>query len=478
MGSGSPRRPPVSHRTGGLPLGKRDIIIKKKDKSRPQGKCGKYGEDFSLNRVVSRLFNARRILKHTQLEGPLPDDDTLLRRAFRVAWPSTLESFLVALVSVVDTIMVSSLGAAAIAAIGLTGQPKFICLAVFLSVNVAVSAIVARRKGEGDREGANRVMVQAILLTVVLTVVITALALIFAEPVLRLAGTNEDTHALATGYFRIIVGCQFFNVLNMVINAAQRGVGNTKIAMRTNIVSNLVNIVFNYLLIGGHLGFPALGVNGAAIATVLGTIVASGMAICSVLNPDNFLYLFYSKKALRFDRKTLGSIANIGSATLAEQLFLRFGFLLYTMVVARLGTNAFAAHQIGMNIITISFAFGDGLSVASVSLVGQSLGEKRPDLAKVYGGFCQRLGFICSAAVAFVYVTFGRDVFRLFSAEQEILDYGSMIMDFVAVIVFLQISQVIYSGCLRGGGDIQFPFHHFNFRFTGEKALPPSSKKR
>ena len=164
-------------------------------------------EDWELNRVASLLFNARRILKRTQLEGPLPDDGDLLRRAFRVAWPSTLESFLVALVSVVDTIMVSSLGAAAIAAIGLTGQPKFICLAVFLSVNVAVSAIVARRKGEGDREGANRVLVQAILITVVLTVVITALALIFAEPVLRLAGTNEDTHELATGYFRIIVGC-------------------------------------------------------------------------------------------------------------------------------------------------------------------------------------------------------------------------------------------------------------------------------
>ena len=306
-----------------------------------------------MNRVASLLFNARRILKRTQLEGPLPDDGDLLRRAFRVAWPSTLESFLVALVSVVDTIMVSSLGAAAIAAIGLTGQPKFICLAVFLSVNVAVSAIVARRKGEGDREGANRVLVQAILITVVLTVVITALALIFAEPVLRLAGTNEDTHELATGYFRIIVGCQFFNVLNMVINAAQRGVGNTKIAMRTNIVSNLVNIVFNYLLIGGNFGFPALGVNGAAIATVLGTVVASGMALRSVMHPDSFLCLFYNKRPVGFDRKTLGSIANIGSATLAEQLFLRFGFLMYTMVVARLGTNAFAAHQIGMNIITI-----------------------------------------------------------------------------------------------------------------------------
>lgn len=242
----------------------------------------------------------------------------------------------------------------------------------------------------------------------------------------------------------------------MSVNAAQRGAGNTKIAMRTNITSNLVNIVCNYLLIGGHFGFPALGVNGAAIATVIGTVVACGMALRSVMHPDSFLYLFHGAQKRGFDAETLRGIANIGSSTLAEQLFLRFGFLMYTMVVARLGTNAFAAHQIGMNIITISFAFGDGLSVASVSLAGQSLGAQRPDLAKVYGGFCQRLGFLCSAALALFYVTLGREVFRLFSDDPEILDYGSIIMDFVAVIVFLQVSQVIYSGCLRGGGDTKF----------------------
>lgn len=409
-----------------------------------------------MNRALALLFNAQRILKDTPARGELPDNAALLRRAFRVAWPSTLESFLVALVSVVDTIMVSSLGAPAIAAIGLTNQPKFICLALFLSMNVAVSAIVARRKGEGNREGANRVLRQAILLTVLFAAVVTAAALLLAEPVLRFAGTNEDTHALATGYFRIIVGCQIFNVLNMVINAAQRGVGNTKIAMRTNITSNLVNIVCNYLLIGGHFGFPALGVNGAAIATVIGTVVACGMALRSVTHPDSFLYLFYGSEKRGFDAGTLRSIANIGSSTLAEQLFLRFGFLMYTMVVARLGTIAFAAHQIGMNIITISFAFGDGLSVASVSLAGQSLGEQRPDLAKIYGGFCQRLGFLCSALLAVFYTTLGREVFRLFSGDPEILDYGSVIMRFLAVIVFLQVAQVIYSGCLRGGGDTKY----------------------
>lgn len=416
-----------------------------------------------MTQAVSWLFNAQRILKNTEKKGPVPDDASLLRRAFRVAWPSTLESFLVALVSLVDTIMVSSLGAAAIAAIGLTNQPKFICLAMFLSVNVAVSALVARRRGEGDRRGAVSVLRQAILLTVLLTAAITVLAEIFTEPVLRLAGTNEDTHALASGYFRIIVGFQFFSVINMVINAAQRGAGNTKIAMRTNLVSNLVNIVCNYLLIGGHFGFPALGVNGAAIATVIGTVVASGMALFSVLHPDQFLYLFYreeteeeARRPRLFDRKTLGSIANIGSSTLAEQLFLRMGFLMYTMVVARLGTVEFASHQIGMNVLTISFAFGDGLSIAAVSLVGQSLGEKRPDLAKVYGGFCQRLGLICSCVLGVVYVAFGRYIFRLFSDDPVILNYGAVIMDFIAVVVFMQISQVIYSGCLRGGGDTRY----------------------
>lgn len=409
-----------------------------------------------MNRIATLFFGTSRILKHTTSAGPMPDDDTLIRKALRVAWPSTLESFLVALVGVIDTIMVSSLGAAAIAAIGLTTQPKFICLSLFISLNVAVSALVARRKGEGDREGANRVLVQAMMLTVGLALVVSALALVFAEPILRLAGTNTDTHTMAVDYFRIVVGGQFFGVINMVINAAQRGVGNTKIALRTNIVSNLVNIVFNFLLIGGHFGFPALGVRGAAIATVLGTVVAAGMALRSISKTESFLHLFHCKNPLRFDKKTLGSMANIGSATLAEQLFMRLGFLMYTMIVAHLGTNAFAAHQIGMNIISISFAFGDGLSVAAVSLVGQSLGQGRKDLAKVYGGICQRLGFLCSAAVAVIYVILGRQIFGLFSADAGILDSGAMIMDFVAIIVFLQISQVIYSGCLRGGGDTRF----------------------
>lgn len=405
--------------------------------------------------LLSKLLRTRAALHGDAPEGLIPADQDLLKETLRIAWPSMLESFLVALVGFIDTIMVSSLGTAAIAAVGLTTQPKFICLAVFLSLNVAVSALVARRRGQEEPEKANRVLVQAILITLGLTLIISTAAVVFADPIMRLAGTAEDTHEDAVAYFRIITGGMVFNTLTMVINAAQRGAGNTRIAMKTNIAANAVNICFNYLLIGGNLGFPKLGIRGAAIATVLGTVVACGMSIRSTLHRDRFISL-RGHIRVSFDRETMRAIANIGSSTLAEQLFLRIGFLTYSIIVANLGTTAFAAHQVGMNIMSISFSFGDGLSVASVALVGRSLGEQRRDLARIYGGICQKVGIFFSTVLAVIYLLFSRPIFLLFSSETDILSYGDMIMRLMVVVVFLQISQVVFTGCLRGAGDARY----------------------
>lgn len=402
------------------------------------------------------ILNISKILHGQPPLGEIPGKKQIVKRTIQIAWPSILESFLVSLVSFIDTIMVSTLGKEAIAAVGLTTQPKFIGLALFLSLNVAVSALVARRKGQEDRENANRVLVQAITIVLVLTVVVSIACVAFADPILRMAGSAEDTHNDAVAYFRIIMGGIFFNVMSLVINAAQRGAGNTKIAMKTNLVSNGVNIVFNYLLIGGNLGFPKLGVSGAAIATVLGTVCAFAMSLYSVTrHTDRFLCLRIYHK-LGFDRPTMSAIVNIGSSTLAEQIFLRIGFLTYAIIVANLGTTAFAAHQVGMNIMNLSFSLGDGLSVAAVALVGQSLGAKREDLARIYGGVCQRIGIFFACIMSIIFICFGRYIFMLFSNEQEILDYGEMIMDLLTVVVFFQITQVIFSGCLRGAGDTRY----------------------
>ncbi len=400
------------------------------------------------------FVNAQRVCRGMEM-GEVPPEKTIIRDVLHVAWPSVLESFFVGLAGMVDTIMVGALGSYAIAAVGLTTQPKFLGLALFLSMNVAVSAIVARRKGENDRESANRVVRMVLLITVLLTAVISAAFVAFASPIVAMVGSQPDTHEYAVDYLRIIMGGQIFSTVSLVLNAAQRGAGNTRIAMVTNLISNIVNVLFNYLLIGGNFGFPALGVRGAALATVIGTICACVLSICSVLHRNGFVYLGAVKGWLA-DKLSVRSLLSVGSSAFVEQVCLRIGFLLFSMTVAHLGTTELAAHQIGMNMMHMSFTFGDGLSVASVTLIGQSLGRKRPDMAKIYGSVAQKIGLICAFVVAVFYFFFGKSLFLLFSNEQVILDYGATIMRVLSVMLFFQILQVVQFGCLRGAGDTRF----------------------
>ncbi len=402
------------------------------------------------------LFNAKNILKNHGLNTEIPSNRDFLASTVRIAWPAALESFLMALTVFVDTIMVGSLGSYAIAAIGLTNQPKFICLAVFIALSTAISAVTARRKGEEKQDAANQVLLQSIFIIIILGVCITTLALIFSEQILLFAGSQADTHEESVAYFRIIIAGLLFQALTMGINAAQRGVGKTRISMRANVSMSLVNVLFNYLLIGGNFGFPALGVTGAAIATLLGFFTGFIVSLTSVLRKKEYLYLLCKSNTLKFKAPIYRSLYKVGSGTFVEQAFLRIGFLLTALVIANLGTTAFAAHQIGMTIITISFSIGDGLSVASVSLVGQSLGQKRTDLARVYGSFCQQLGFLFSLIIAIVYIIFGEHIYSLFATDTAILEYGSIIMKLVAFIVMLQIAQLIFGGCLRGAGDTKY----------------------
>ncbi|MEG2193039.1 MAG: MATE family efflux transporter, partial [Oscillospiraceae bacterium] len=340
-----------------------------------------------IYKLYLKFFEPQKLLGRFEAKGDLPTSAEIVRKTVNVAWPAVVESFLVSLVSFIDSMMVSNLGTYAIAAVGLTNQPKFLGFAFFISLNVATSALVARRRGEDDRDAANRTLKQVLIIMSVLLVVVITTFVGFAEPLLKLVGAQADTIGPAMEYFRIIMGFSFFQLISMTINAAQRGAGHTKIAMRTNMISNGVNIVFNYLLIEGHFGFPALGVRGAAIATIIGSACACVISIASICQPESYLYIFYTE-GIKFDKRTLRSIFDLSTSTMAEQVFMRVGFMLFTMIVARLGTTAYAAHQIGMNCMNLSFAFGDGFNVAAVSLVGMSLGAKREDLAAVYGGAC------------------------------------------------------------------------------------------
>ena len=329
------------------------------------------------------------------------DSKELVLEAIRMAWPAVLESFFVALAGMIDTMMVSTLGTYAVAAVGLTTQPKFIALALFLSSNIAVNALAARRFGQKNRENANKILYTAIVFVIISALIISTVTFIGADQIIRWCGSNADTHEAGVTYFRVIQAGMIFNVLSLVINAAQRGCGNTQIAMTTNVTSSIVNIVFNYLLIGGNFGFPRLGMFGAALATVLGTVVACIMSIISISKSDCFLsipYIIKHKIKPGFD--AFRSIISLSFNLLLENIAMRIGFLTTSIIAAKLGTDAFAAHQVGMNLLSLAFSLGDGMQVAAVALIGRSLGEKNTEIAKHYGNICQKIGFIISVVLA------------------------------------------------------------------------------
>lgn len=374
-----------------------------------------------------------------------------------MAWPAILESFFVALAGLIDSYMVSSLGSSAVAAIGLTTQPKFMALALFFATNVAVSALVARRKGAERRDQANNIALTAFIFVIIAAIILSMTLSMLADPIIRFCGSDTDTHTGAVIYYKIIIGGMIFNCVQMVINAAQRGSGNTKITMRTNITSNTVNVIFNYLLIGGHFGFPALGIRGAALATVLGTVVACVMSIISIMPKDCFVSIPYLiKEKIRPSFEALKNLIKVGYGIFFEQILIRVGFMSTSLMAADQGTFALAAHQVAMNIMGLSFSFGDGLQAAAVALIGQSLGAKKPDKAKEYGSTCRFLGGCISILLAIIYFFGARKLFSMFFVEPEIVEYGVHIMYIIIVVCIFQISQVIYMGCLRGAGDTLF----------------------
>lgn len=377
-----------------------------------------------------------------------------IKKTLDMAWPAMLESFFAAFAGLVDSLMVSSLGSYAVAAVGLTTQPKFLGLSLFIASNVAISALVARRKGEDKKEEANKIFSTFLVFLLAAAVFMSIALVVFADPIIRLCGSEELTHDSAVTYFRIIMGGMLFNVLQMGINSAQRGAGNTRITMRTNLVSNTVNIIFNYLLIQGHFGFPALGIRGAALATVLGTVVSSIMSIWSVWKKDNFIsipYILLNK--IRPGWEAMKNIVKVGYSVFAEQVLMRIGFMLTAIMAADQGTSAMAAHQVGMNIMGLSFSFGDGLQATAVALIGYSLGAGKPEKAKAYGRTCRMIGGVISVILAVTYFFGANLLMEMFFEEKDIVAIGVSIMRVIIFVVILQIAQVIYMGCLRGAGD-------------------------
>jgi putative MATE family efflux protein len=267
-----------------------------------------------------------------------------------------------------------------------------------------------------------------------------------------------DAASIAGGtiYFRVQCIGLLGLALTSTATASLRGVGNSRTSMVYNMIANVVNVCFNYLMIYGNFGFPRWEVMGASLATIIGQFVAFFLAMRALLGNKNFIRLRFAD-GFKPDRETIGSIVRIGLPALAEQAIMRVGMITYTKIVTSLGTVLYATHMACTNIQGMSFMIGQAFAISATSLVGQSLGKHRPDMANYYTLRTRRIGMTVSVILALTFFFFGRQIMALYvggSPESaQIIETGALIMRMVAVMLPLQSSQFILAGALRGAGD-------------------------
>lgn len=372
-----------------------------------------------------------------------------------LTWPTLAENLLTSVMSMADMIMVGALGAYALSAVGLVTQPKFIMMAAFMAMNIGTTALVAQFKGARNPDNANIALNQAILLCIVMTAIVCLATALTAEPLIRLiAGSEISEKTIIEGlkYYRIQIYGFPSVALSFTINAALRGAGNTRATFYNNTVANIVNVALNYCLINGRFGFPRLEVTGASLATVIGQFVGLVMALIVVTGGKQYIRLYLTKH-WKIDFSMLKRIVNIGIPSFIEQIIMRIGALWFTTIVTTLGDISYAAHMVTMNIQQLAFTTGMAFGTAATTLVGQSIGRKRIDLAKVYVRMTQMLGLIVSIIIAIFMFACGKMLSRMYSDDLMIISLAADMIKIIAIVNPVMNARFIFASALRGAGD-------------------------
>lgn len=387
-----------------------------------------------------------------------------------LALPAMIENILQVLIGTVDTYFVGKIGTEAIAGVGITNLIMNIYIAFFLALGVGATAIVSRNIGANNFENANNAVKQSIIMALGIGTIFGIINFIFSENILLFLGVEERVIEYALPYFLSVAVPAVFLCLMMVLSSSLRGAGDTKTPMKVAIVSNIINIVLDYILIFGIFEFNGLGILGAGIATTISRIVGVILLLRKINGNKTIIHVNIFDK-WHIDKEILKSITKIGLPAGIEKLIMRFGQLVYGGLIIKIGTEAYAAHNIAGTIETFSYLPGMGFGVAAATLVGQSLGAKKTDEAQKYGLISYFLATGFMVVVGAIFYIFAPFLAGLFSEDLEVIDLVVKVLRIIALVQpFLCITLVITSA-LQGAGDTKFPMYSTFIGIWGVRVL-------
>ncbi|MBS9462122.1 MATE family efflux transporter [Flagellimonas sp. 389] len=379
-----------------------------------------------------------------------------IRKAiFMLSIPMILEMLMESIFALVDIAYVSQVSVNAVATIGLTESVITLVYALAIGLSMAATAIVARRIGEKDVQGARIAAVQAIGLGILISIGLGIMGIFYAKEILGLMGGEPDLIAEGYGYTQFLIGGNITIMLLFMINAIFRGAGDASIAMWALILSNGLNIILDPIFIFGWGPVPEYGVMGAAIATNIGRGTA-------VLFQLGILFFGWSKiklalKDLVFNLNVMINLVKVSLGGIAQFLIGTSSWVFLMRIMSEFGSEVLAGYTIAIRVMMFSLMPSWGMSNAAATLVGQNLGAKQPERAEISVWKTGKYNAYFMGLVSILYLVFAETIISWFNVTPSVVENGALCLQIIAIGYVFYAYGMVLTQAFNGSGDTKTP---------------------
>ncbi len=381
---------------------------------------------------------------------------TFYRRLFVLAIPIVLQNLITSSLNMLDTMMIGSLGEVELAAVGVANQFYFLYSLLVMGVGAGCSILIAQLWGKGDEKKVKSVLQIGLLTGIVFSIIFMVIGFMGAESIIALFNPDVEVVRLGSNYLRISIFSYLATAISFVFAGALRSIGNTSLPMWGSLTGLIVNGVFNAILIFGLLGFPALGVAGAAIATLMARLVE-----CLII----LMVVFFKVKPLKLTKEHFKCLDPIIAKMLYQaalpvvlnEACWGFANIAYAMIYGHIGVNAIATTQITTTVMNLFMIIVFGMAHASVVVIGNEIGANRETEAILYARKIIRLVSIIAIVMAVGLVLLSPVIVGVYNVSEIVRQDAIKILIIYAIFMLPRVyNGVQIVGILRGGGDAKY----------------------
>lgn len=405
----------------------------------------------------SSLFSGLYSDIRDSLKGKARDytSGSIPRAIIVLSVPMVLEMFMQSIFEVVDIFFVGKLGADAVAAVGLTASLIILIFAVGLGIAMAAGAMVARRIGENDFEGAAKATGQAFWASVVSAIPVGIIAILVADDLLSLMGASSTVIDVGSGYTAILLGGNVTIILLFLFNAIFRAAGDPGVAMRALWLANILNIILDPLFIFGIGPFPEMGVTGAAVASTLGRGIGVAYQIWVLFKGSSRVHI--RREHMRLDLDILKRLLRISGPGMLQYLVGTASWMAIMRLMSEFGSASLAGYTIAIRVVIFALLPSWGISNAAATMVGQNLGAQKPERGERAVWICTVLDAFFLGILGAVFWFAAHPILAVFSADPEVVRVGVRCLRILALFFPIWAVGMVTVQAFNGAGDTKTP---------------------